>query len=102
MKISYNEVDYDVTQDNAAVLTYPNDMMNGIYIDLDDSYMFISSFSADYEALAEDAVASGVYEIEVNDDFDPEETPHCYVINSLARFTVQAANDMLGESGGEG
>lgn len=84
-----------IRPDNAIILTYPNDMMNGMFVDMDEQYCFIQADSDAYEDILEKAREEGIPEAEVGDQADLTEYPHCYVIQSLARFVMDAAEESL-------
>lgn len=84
--------------DNAMLLAYPNDMMDGLFIDLDDNYCFIQADTSGFDQLKEVVLAEGIPVGHVEEDADLDEYPHCYVVESLGRFVVQAAEEVL--SGG--
>jgi hypothetical protein len=81
--------------ENAMLLAYPNDMMDGLFIDLDDQYCFIQADTDGFDQLKEVVLAEGIPIGEVGEDADFNEYPHCHVVESLGHFVVQAAEEVL-------
>jgi hypothetical protein len=42
------------------LLAYPNDMMDGLFIDLDDNYCFIQADTSGFDQLKEVVLAEGI------------------------------------------
>jgi hypothetical protein len=94
MKVNaFDGSQYEANPTNSIVLCYENDMMNGLYIDMDDDYAFVSADEEFYPELALTAVHEGILVVDV-ESFDAEDAPHCWVINALVRATIQTAEDI--------
>jgi len=95
MTIDGGNGEFHAGPENAMILVYPNDMMDGFFVDLEDNYCFISAMSEGFAHLKEVAIAEGIPIGHVGEDADLDEYPHQYVINSLGHFVVQAAEEIL-------
>jgi hypothetical protein len=91
-----NNGELDINPSNALILSYPNDILDGVYVDFGDNYSFISAHTPGYaellNALDDECVGYVNYE-------DPEasEEPHCYVIKAVGQLMVKSLEDMLSE-----
>lgn len=92
-----NNGELELTPENTYIVSYPNDIMDGVLIDLDDNYAFISAHTPGYDSFLDqlDDEGIGYFAIE---EFDPEEYPHKWVLQSIARLIVKVAEDCLDES----
>lgn len=89
-----NNGEIELTPDNTYIVSYPNDIMDGVLIDLDDNYAFISAHTPGYDSLLDQLDEEGVgwYSVE---EFDEDEYPHKWVLQSIGRLIVKAAEDSL-------
>lgn len=78
---------FEANPDNANILIYPNDLMDGLFVDLDKEYCFVPKFLPGYVEVETIALGIGIQQIEVV-HYDLTEAPHCWVVNALARCTV--------------
>jgi len=99
MIIGFNGEHHEVDDEHIAVLLYPNDMMNGLFIDLDDNYAFVSAWQPEADEFIAEAIGQGVEQYELGEDADIDLTapPHCWVVASLARLVVKSAEELLVE-----
>lgn len=99
MIIGFNGEHHEVDDEHIAILHYPNYMMNGLFIDLDDNYAFISAWQEGADEFIAEAMAQGVEEYELGEDAEIDLTtpPHCWVVASLARLVVRSAEELLVE-----
>jgi hypothetical protein len=94
MILSFNGETREFDDDHIAVLYYPNDLMNGLFIDMDENYAFISAWGGNDDFIAE-AVAQGAPEYELGDvEIDFTEPPHCWVMRSLIKLVVMSAEEL--------
>lgn len=99
MRFKYGDVSVEGNKTNTFLFNYANDMMSGIFVDVDDeNYFFIHNGSASYEDAARCAINEGIHQITMPENVDLTEYPHNCVVGSLARFTVQAAEDIAREA----
>lgn len=84
---------YEATNDNAVYMRYPNNMMNGLYVDMDDEYLFLSEHSEFFNTVITAALLQGIPTVEVS-GYHAAEPPHCYVIASLGRFVASSAEEI--------
>ena len=86
--------EYNANATNSLIFCYENEMMNGLYIDMDDDYAFISADEEFYPELALTAVSEGIRVIDV-EQFDEVDAPHCWILNALGRLVVCGAEELL-------
>jgi hypothetical protein len=89
-----NNGDYDLTPDNTSIFSYPNDILDGVYLDGDETYAFISAHMDGYPDLLDALDREGVGYVNFETVDDGEE-PHCYVIEALGRLMVADLENML-------
>lgn len=87
MIIGLDGVDFEANQENAAIFTGET-MLNGIYVDLDDDYIFLpdnEEYIPNYVDVASSLVDEGVpvYDLEA---YDPNQQPFCFIINAMCRM----------------
>jgi hypothetical protein len=97
MIVVVNNSEFEAHPENAAVIRCTNDMMNGFFVDYPDTYAFIPAETDGYELIFDHAVDEGipVYDIEA---YNPDMEPFKWIVNCLARLTVQAAQELLEEA----
>lgn len=99
MKLKYDGEIIEATPNNAFFFNYPNDMMSGLFVDVDEeNYLYIHGDSPSYDKMAMTAINEGIHQITMPDEVDMTEYPHNCVVGSLARFTVQAAEEIAREA----
>lgn len=89
----------EINQENACILSYPNDLLDGIFVDVDENtYAFISAHSPGYQALTEQLQEVGVQWFDLSDreDVHYTEQPHSWVVESVGRMVVASAESLLG------
>ena len=95
MKINYGEgSEMELTPDNTYILQYPNDILDGVMIDVGDQYAFISAHTEGYRELLDelDGLGVGWYSVEHTDMTEP---PHNWVLKSLSSLVVRTAEDLI-------
>lgn len=85
---------YDATPENAYILEYPNDFMNGLFVDLDDDYFFVPSFVPGYVEVETQALGIGIPKIEIV-EYNLSEPPHLWVASALGRCVVGQFEQLL-------
>lgn len=87
-----NNGQLELTPENSYIVMYPNDIMDGVLIDLDENYAFISAHSEGYKALADQLEYEGVevYDL-TQEELDLDQAPHSWVLASLARLIIHEA-----------
>jgi len=95
MKINNGQI--ETNPDNTFILRYPNDMLDGVIIDLDENYAFIPKVDdpEGYEQLEADLAAEGIETVIMEPDVDMTQPPHCWVIQSMARSVIKSAEALL-------
>lgn len=96
MLIQVGEKLVEATPFNAHFLYYDNDILNGMYVDLETSYCFFSAHTEVFQELADKAMAHGItgYQFEAG-QYDLNEEPHKYVVHALANMVVGTALNSL-------
>lgn len=89
-----NNGELDINPSNAKVFSYPNDILDGVYIDFGDNYSFISAHTEGYDGLL-DALDDEGIESEVFDNPQSNDEPHCYVIKAVGQLMIRSLEDML-------
>lgn len=96
MILEFNGEQHEVDEDHIAVLIYPNDMMNGLFIDLGDNYTFVSEHQPGADEFISEALEQGVEEYYLGDsEIDFTSLPHCWVMQSMVRLVVRSAEELL-------
>lgn len=86
----------ETNPDNTFILRYPNDMLDGVIIDLDENYAYIPK-AVDPEHYAEveaQLCEEGIDIVVMADDVDMAEAPHCWVIQSMLKAVVRGAEEI--------
>lgn len=98
MKINHGEI--DCNPDNTYILQYPNDMLNGVIIDLDDNYAFIPQVDdgVNYNGFQAQLAAEGIETVVLGEDVDMTEPPHCWVLQSMIKCVVKSAEALLDQT----
>ena len=83
---------FDVTGENALNFIYPDEMMDGLLIDLGERYAFIQRQSPVFKSMLGIMVDEGI-ETLIIDEFDPDAPPHSWIIKSLGNILLREALD---------
>lgn len=96
MILKHGGQEYDLPPENWAILHYPNDMMDGLFVDMDDDYCFVSAHQPGAAEFIETAREGGAEDYQLGEDaqIDFTEPPHCWVVASLARLVVRSAEEL--------
>jgi hypothetical protein len=95
MKLNTEHGSIEVNASNAVILTYTNDMANGMFIDMGETYAFIHADSEAYPEVATLAVEEGIQILDHTEDIDWRIYPHNHVLQSLTRFIINAAETLI-------
>lgn len=102
MKLNYEGELIEANETNTFFLNYPNNMMSGLYVDVDaENYLFIHADSEKFDEVAIPAINEGIMQITMPENVNLNDVPHCFVVASLGRFTVQTAEWITKEAAGE-
>lgn len=93
MNIVNGDESYPATPDNSFFFQSDNDLLDGFYIDLDESYLFISKHTPEYRLIEKPGQDEGILNI-YEEGFDPTEEPFLYIISALGRIVVAGAEQM--------
>lgn len=81
--------------DNAVIMLFNNELLDCVYIDLDDRYAVISPHSyPDYDEVADRLEEAGCHVLSVG-NFCMDEPPYSYIINSLGKMIVGEAESLI-------
>lgn len=81
--------------DNALIMLYENDLLDCVYIDLGQEYAVVSPHVYEsYDELADKLEELGASVLSVG-NFNMNEEPHCFVINSIGKMIVAEAESLL-------
>lgn len=90
----------NVPASDMAVLQYPNDLLNGLYVDIDDSYLFFSAYVPEHLELIERVIHEE--EVEVfdlsNQDIIYGDPPHRWCMAGLSRILIREAEKLCEEA----
>lgn len=89
-----NNGDYELTPDNTAIVSYPNDLLDGIYMDSPESYAFISAHTAGYLAVLNCLDTEGIGSVDIP-EVNQNEEPTCYVIEAITKLMIEDLEEML-------
>lgn len=89
-----NNGEIELTPENTYIVSYPNDIMDGVLIDLDDNYAFISAHTTGYAELLDELDREGVGYFSI-EEFDENEPPHSWLLQSLGKIIVKEAEGCL-------
>ncbi len=96
MILEFDGQHIQVDANNGELFIFDNDMMNGLYADFDDDYVFISADTPNFAEIEEHVDDEGI-EVTLVHQYNAADAPYCFIINSLARMTVFAAEQFLGQ-----
>lgn len=102
MKIGMNGRVEDIGADMLHVTTYPNDMMNGMLINLPDQYGFVSEHDDERSDMILEAMEEGAPHYDLSDcDIDLTQPPHSWIVNGLTKLVIETATEVCMEAAEE-
>lgn len=81
----------DMTPENTYIVSYPNDLFDGIIWEDDNNYAFISAHTEGYNEILNMLDEMGVGYFALDETVDYDQPPHCWVIDSIANMVVATA-----------
>jgi hypothetical protein len=90
-----NNGNLELTPGNTYIVMYPNDILDGILVDDDENYAFISAHTPGYDGLADQLETEGVEVFSVEGDIDLSEPPHCWVVQSVGKLIVHDSEELI-------
>lgn len=93
MNIVNGDESYPATPENSFFFQSDNDLLDGFYIDLDESYIFISKHTPEYRLIEKPGQEEGILNI-YEEGFEPTEEPLLYIVSALGRVIVRGAEQM--------
>lgn len=100
MLVNFEGTLRDIPASDMAVLHYPNDLLNGLYVDIDDNYLFFSVYVPEHLQIIERVIHEE--EVEVfdlsNQDIIYGDPPHRWCMAGLARILGREAERLCEEA----
>jgi hypothetical protein len=90
---------YELNRENTVIFTGET-LLNGIYLDRDDDYLFLPNDGEVipcYQELEDALAGEGVTVYEL-DSYDPIAQPFCFIINALCRVFRSELDVVLGSN----
>lgn len=84
------------TADNAYFLSYENDLLDGLFVDLDKQYLFLSKHVPEFPGIEAVARAEGIGDVKYSGDIRLDESPHHHVVRTLGNYVLFTAERSLG------
>lgn len=81
-----------MNQDNTAIIMYRNDLLDGIFVDVDkDNYAFVSAHSEGYDDLADRLEEAGVPIFDFTEqEVDLSQPPHSWIVDAIGRLIISS------------
>jgi len=80
-------------------IDYPNDLMNGIYVDFTDDYIFLSDVCVDHREYIEYMEDEVMEHFDLTQmDIDLDKAPHSWIIKSLTNVVIKSAEILCMEA----
>jgi hypothetical protein len=92
MRIGVDNAEFDATPENTAIFS-GSTLLNGIYTDLDDDYVFIPEDTELYPEVVLMLMDEGIPAYRM-DAYDPNAQPFCFIINALCRTFRKELDDL--------
>lgn len=93
MRIEVDNAIFEANSGNTHIFLGKT-MLSGVYVDLDDDYVFIpENDSQDYANVVVHLVEEGVIP-ETLKSYNPNAEPYCFIINSLCRAFRKELDDL--------
>lgn len=90
MLLGVNGETVEANASNGYFFRYDNDMLNGVYVDMGQRFLFISQHYPAYEEVAAGGRQEGFEEVHHGSP-DLEEAPHAWVVGSIGKLVVCVA-----------
>lgn len=84
MRISVLGMEYEATPANTVIFTGTT-LLNGVYSDLDDDYVFLPEYAVDGYSDVVDLLVGEHITVYDMESYDPTAQPFCFMINGLCR-----------------
>lgn len=104
MILNYGEQEFDVPPEQWAVVHYPNDLLDGMLIDIDDTqYAFVSVHYSGAEEFISGSLEDGATEYDMSEveGIDFTQAPHSWVFASVVRTVIGGAIELCVEAAEE-
>lgn len=100
MKLELNSQSFEATPANSVIFLSEETLLAGIYVDLDDDYVFLpqnEDYIPNYPEIALTLKYEGVpvYDLQT---YDPNAQPFCFIINALCRMFRNEIDNTYGKS----
>lgn len=98
MKLQISTGEIDTRECDTFFVNYMgNDLMNGIYVDMEERYIFISAHQPQFEQMAPTLSLEGTPVVNYTGEVDYESEPHNYILASMGRIIVNGMEEALYE-----
>lgn len=95
--------DIEANRENSFILRYHNDLLNCLYIDIDDeSYGTVSAHHPTFAQVLELCRMEGIEDIPVERDVDLSDVPHLWVVSALGRHLADQAEEIANQGTNNG
>ena len=83
----------------AYSVAYPNDILDGVILDMPEMYIFLSDHVDSHRDLQGAIDDDDIEYFDMSDsDIDYSQKPHSWVVQSVGRLIVMEAESLLGQS----
>lgn len=95
MRVRYNGEEVDAIPHG---LSYANELLDGVFLDMDDDYAFLSANVPEHRELIEQIDEEYEHYDLTDCDVDYKDIPHKWVVQSVANIVIKSAIGMLEDS----
>jgi hypothetical protein len=82
---------FEMNDKNTYFFYYDNDLLDGIYHDIDDqNFAFISKYSSAHYRIQDELAEEGAKSLDFGTP-DYNQIPHCWIIAALGRYIAEQA-----------
>lgn len=79
-------------------VSYPSELADGIFIDMNDTYCFISDHIEEHRELMEELSDEPAEHFDMSElEIDWDKQPHAWILRSLEKIVVSSCEEMLEE-----
>lgn len=84
----------EVVDAEAYSVAYPNDLLDGVIIDIGENYIFLSDHVESHRDMMDEIEELEHFNM-ADCEIDYEQVPHFYVVNSVGKMVVAEAERLL-------
>lgn len=89
------EINHKVMEGEAYSVAYPNDLLDGVLLDLDESYLFLSDHIEEHRLVQEKIGEMQFFDM-ADMEIDIDKAPHSWVVRSVGKLIINEAESLLG------